>query len=139
MNDNNLEILLENDVLIINPKIESITSVYKVKFEEKFDNIMYFFQFCEIGDENDYYSYVFYDFDGKNFCFLEYDNPEHMSFHTENTEMKEEEFLDKISDIDKKMSRDKFGFSSCLERYKNKNNLEKELNSQKNRNKKIKL
>ncbi len=139
MSEENFEVIIDNDVLIVNPTINEVNHTYRVKFDKEYKNIKYFLQLCDIGDENDYYSYVFYENKGKTYCFFEYDNPQSMSFNTEIDELKEEEFLQKVADMDKRMCRENFGFTSCLEKYKNKKILESELNQPKLSNKKMKL
>lgn len=87
------------ETLIINPTMNDIKE-YKVRFEESFDNLLYFAQTRSYSDDNDYHTYILFERNNKVFCLHEFDNPQHLSFFIDCEEYTVEKYFQILSGFD---------------------------------------
>jgi len=122
------------ETLIINPAIKDIRD-YKVKFDESFDNILYFAQTRGYSDDNDYHSYILFEKDNKLFCFHEFDNPQHLSFFVNCEESNNEKFFTMLNSFDEINGQKFFNNAKIHYDYSTLNEEIKENNSKIKKNK----
>lgn len=118
--------------LIIDPKIEEIRE-HSVSIDFKYERFHYFIQL--ITEDNDYYSFIYYENDKKCYTFFEYENPQHMSYNKENNEHSIDDFLIKCAELDSNFELD---ITPNIKYFLLKNNLNENLENKKVKNK-IKL
>ncbi len=94
-----MKIEAPNSILIIEPSSKDLEDIKVIFEKEQYDKLLYVVQFIGASDVNSYETFIWFEKDGLNYLFFEYENTEHMSFHYDKY----------IADLDK--------FTEMIEKY----------------------